>query len=169
MKITELLRAEHLAFLKVLASIEKEIDHLRTVNELRLLARITAEFLHQHGETEDNVLYPALNHLYAEVEGAPIAQMVFEHQELDEAMRQVQEIPDLGSAKTHFHRLLLAIREHFQFEESEIFPHAEKILQPASLQQLATATRQLKQYPELVVSSPAIHPQENASRLQPVP
>ena len=62
MTLTDLLRTEHSAFNTILEEIEAILPNTATLGELRILVRVMAAFLHEHGVKEEAFLYPALDH-----------------------------------------------------------------------------------------------------------
>ncbi len=138
MTITELLRIEHAAFNTILQEIEAVLPSTATLGELRLLVRVMAGFLQEHGGKEEAVLYPALDHMQAQ--RGQLKEMTQEHGELDQQIRQVAKNRDLKTARQQLGQLIQAVREHFEHEERCLFPLAEEVLEAENLVALADAS-----------------------------
>ena len=135
MKITELLRAEHAAFNAILQEIEAVLPSAETLGEIRVIVRVIASFLKQHGGKEEELLYPALDHVQAQ--RGQLKELTQEHGELDRQVRQVANNGDLNKARLQLGQLIEAIRQHFGHEERCLFPLAEEVLPSESLVALA--------------------------------
>jgi len=137
MTITELLRTEHAAFNSILQEIEGVLPSGATLGEIRILVRVIAGFLQQHGGKEEAVLYPALDHMQAH--RGKLQELTQEHGELDQQVRQVANHRDLNKARQQLGQLIQAIRQHFEHEERHLFPLAEEVLPDENLVALAEA------------------------------
>ena len=137
MTITELLRTEHAAFNVILTEIEAILPTAATLGEIRLLVCVMAAFLHQHGRKEEELLYPALDHIQAH--RGQLEEMTQDHGELDQQIRQVANNRNLGRARQQLGQLIQAVREHFEHEERHLFPLAEELLPTENLTALGSA------------------------------
>jgi hemerythrin-like domain-containing protein len=140
MTITELLRSEHAAFNAILKEIEAVLPNAATLGELRMLVCIMAGFLQRHGHKEEELLYPALDHMQAQ--RGHMKEMTQEHGELDQQIRQVAKNRDLSTARQQFSQLIQAVRQHFEHEEHHLFPLAEEVLPAEHLVALGSAAGQ---------------------------
>ncbi len=131
MKITETLMAEHRIFLKVFDQIERLLPRMRTVAEVQRMATLVEGLLLDHGATETDLTYPALDHMLQD--RGRLERLHQEHQEIDAGLREVQAAPTLGEARRRLEAALLMSRRHFQFEERFVFPLFEELLQPGTL------------------------------------
>jgi len=138
MTIIELLRTEHTVFNVFLDEIEAVLPQIATLGELRLLIRLVARFLQQHGHKEEDLLYPAIDQM--QVERGEMTEMAQEHVELDQRILQVAIIRDLSEALKQFGQIIQSVRQHFDYEERHLFPLAEKVLQSGSLVALGGVT-----------------------------
>jgi hemerythrin-like domain-containing protein len=144
MTIIELLRTEHAVFNIFLNEIEAVLPQVATLGELRLVLRLLARFLQQHGHKEEELLYPAIDQM--QVERGQMTEMAQEHVELDQQILQVAKTRDLSQALKQFSQVIQAVRLHFEHEERRLFPLAEKVLQSESLVALGdVAERTLSQ------------------------
>ncbi len=137
MTLTDLLRTEHSAFNTILEEIEAILPNTATLGELRILVRVMAAFLHEHGVKEEAFLYPALDHIQAQ--RGQLNEMVQEHGELDEQILQVAKSNDLKNARQQLGQLIQAVHQHFEHEELHLFPLAEELLQADNLVAMASA------------------------------
>src|ERR1035438_6836841 len=115
MTITELLRTEHAVFNTILNEIEAVLPSITTLGEIRILVRVMAGFLQPHGGKEEAILYPALDHMQAQ--RGQLKELVQEHGELDQQIRQVAKNRDLNTARQQLGQLIRAVRQHFEHEE----------------------------------------------------
>jgi len=140
MTITDLLRAEHAAFNAILKEIEAVLPGAATLGELRILARVMAGFLQQHGQKEDDLLFPAVDQMQAQ--RGHLEEMTREHEELDRQIREVAKNMDLNKARQQLGQLIHAVRRHFEHEERHLFPLAEEVLRAENLAALSGAAGQ---------------------------
>ncbi|MGD1084166.1 MAG: hemerythrin domain-containing protein [Verrucomicrobiota bacterium] len=140
MTITELLRSEHDAFDVILKEIEAVLPGAATLGELRILARVMAGFLEQHGRKEEELLFPAVDQMQAQ--RGSLEEMAQEHEELDQQIREVAKSRELRKARQQLGQLIRAVRQHFEHEERHLFPLAEEVLQAENLAALSGAAGQ---------------------------
>ena len=140
MKITETLVTEHRIFLGVFEQIDRLLPGVRTVAEIRRLARLVEGLLERHGSDETELAYLALDHVLQD--RGRLDRLHQEHQEIDAALREVQTAPNGSTARRLLATALLAARNHFRFEEQFVFPLLEKTLEPGTLAELGTDWRQ---------------------------
>lgn len=134
MKITEALLAEHLVFHSLFDHIEAAAPRLKTLAEVKLLAKLMESILRAHSDTEDELFIGPLEHCFEQI-GQRDA-FIQEHEEIDGNLKQVQEAKQVRRA---CHRLLAAVaysRRHFDKEERIVFPMAERILKGKTLTEL---------------------------------
>ncbi len=131
MKITEALFAEHLVFHNMFDYIEASVPQLKTLAEVKSLARLMESLLKAHSDTEDELFLGPLDHCFEQM-GQRDA-FLEEHKEIDESLKNLRQVKDLRKAR----QLLLAAvtysREHFDKEERIVFPLAERVLKHKTL------------------------------------
>lgn len=132
--ITQALITEHAVFTTVFNKIEHQLPGLRTVEEVKLLGSLVETLLQEHGATETDLAYVALDHAL-DHEGR-LDELHEDHHEIDSCLREVQAATTLADARHLLKLALHSSRNHFQREESNIFPLLEKMLQAESLVQL---------------------------------
>jgi hemerythrin-like domain-containing protein len=134
MKITEALFAEHLVFHSMFDHIEAAVPRLKTLAEVKSLARLMESVLKAHSDTEDELFIGPLEHCFEQI-GQRDA-FLEEHQEIDDNLKTLRQAKQLKQAR----QLLLAAvaysRRHFDKEERIVFPMAERVLNGKTLQAL---------------------------------
>jgi hemerythrin-like domain-containing protein len=134
MKITEALVAEHAVLCQLFDRVEEELPGIANLETITLLARLIEKLLDSHGRAEEDLVFCALDHSL-ENEGRR-ERFHQDHRELDERFREIANATDLLSARRLFHSVLLASRNHFRFEEEDLFPFAQSVLGPDILDEL---------------------------------
>jgi hemerythrin-like domain-containing protein len=141
--ITKTLVMEHAVFCKVFEQIEKVVADSASAPEVKALASVVEGLLEEHGETEANLAYPALDHILADKK--VLNRMYQDHHEIDGHFKRIHRVADAAEARRLLAKALAATREHFRREEKEIFPLMEKTLQPDTL--LTLNRGRLEAYP----------------------
>ena len=132
MTIIEGLVAEHRTFLAVFDEIERALPGVKTMDEMTRLCQFLERLLHNHGETEKDLAYIALDHILKQHD--QLTRLYHDHQELDILLKDVEKIKDIDEARTQFKKALDASRAHFKDEERTLFPLIETALQIETLQ-----------------------------------
>jgi hemerythrin-like domain-containing protein len=132
--ITQALITEHTVFTTVFNTIEQQLPGLRTVEEVKLLGSLVESLLEEHGATETDLAYVALDH--ALDHDGQLDKLHEEHHEIDGGLRRVQAATTLKEAQRLLTMALRSTREHFKHEEHSVFPLLEKMLQTETLAQL---------------------------------
>jgi hemerythrin-like domain-containing protein len=134
MKITEALFAEHLVFHNMFDHIEAVTPKLKTAAEVRALAALMEAVLKAHSDTEDDLFIGPLEHCFEQIGQRETFHA--DHVEIDDNLKSVQTARLLRQAQ----ELLLAAvsysRRHFDREERIVFPMAEQVLKPTTLNEL---------------------------------
>lgn len=134
MKITEALLAEHVVFHSVFDHIELVAPHLETLAEIKVLGGMLAALLEHHGEAEDKLLMEPLEHHLDHLGHRD--SFHHEHEVIDGFLIQLQNMPDLASARSLLLKTVQFSRHHFDKEERLIFPMAEQNLSQKTLREL---------------------------------
>src|SRR5215472_4208568 len=137
MKITEALLAEHLVFHHMFDYLEATLPTIRTLGEVKALARLMENMLRAHSETEDDLFIGALEHCFEQIGQREMFHQ--EHEEIDANLKKVQESKHLGRAREILLSAVSYSRRHFDKEERIVFPLAEKVLKPETLNELGEA------------------------------
>ena len=134
MKITEALVAEHTIFLTVFDHIERVLPSLTTQTEISTMASIVEGLLEAHAKTETNMAYLALDHVLEQ--NGELKRMHQDHHEIDARLREVHKANTCAESRRLLKAVLAGCREHFQLEESNVFPLLERVLQEETLPEL---------------------------------
>lgn len=134
MKITGILRAEHAVFHNLFDYIERTTPNVKTVAEVKSLARLTETLLAAHSKTEDELFIEPLEHCFEQV--GQRETFHDEHEAIDLALLAVQKARDIKSARKQLLAVVLAARKHFDKEERIVFPMAEHVLKAKTLTDL---------------------------------
>jgi len=134
MRITDALFAEHLVFHSMFDAVEAMVPGLRTLPEIKAVAKVLESMLKVHAEIEDDLFLGPLEHCFEQI--GQRDSFLEEHQEMDENIHRVQHAIRLRGAQ----QLLLAAvadsRRHFDREERIVFPMAERVLKTETLMEL---------------------------------
>jgi hemerythrin-like domain-containing protein len=136
--ITDALVTEHSILRYVFDEINRLLPGVRTVAEVRLLARLVEGVLSHHADVEQNLAYAALDHALAEK--GELKRLYQDHQEIDSHLRSAARAADFSDAVRLLQTGLQASREHFQREEQTVFPLFEKLFQPQAMEALGVGT-----------------------------
>jgi hemerythrin-like domain-containing protein len=137
MKITEALLAEHQVFHSLFDHVDRMLPRLKTLAEIKTLARLLEAALRDHSQAEDDLLLEPLEHCIEQLgQSGPFHQ---EHEEIDHCLLQVQKCRESAKARKLLLAAVQASRIHFNKEERIVFPLAEKSLSPRTLQNLGAA------------------------------
>jgi hemerythrin-like domain-containing protein len=139
-RVTDIIDAlviEHQVFRAVFDEIERELPRLRTVEEVRLLCRLVAALLHDHGDEETNLIYIALDHVL--LERHQLTRLNHDHHELDAILRKVEIVKEFEEARRQLKATLIMARAHFNDEEHNVFPVIERVLHRETLLELGNA------------------------------
>lgn len=134
MKITDALLAEHIVFHHLFDCVEAAVPKLKTVGEVRALAKLLAAVLETHSHSEETLVFEPLDHCLAQLgQTEPFEE---EHQEIEANLVQAQKAKSLTTARRLLLAAVVASRTHFDKEERLIFPLAEKVLKSRTLTEL---------------------------------
>lgn len=134
MKITGILQAEHAVFHNLFDYIERTAPTIRTMAEIRSLARLSEALLAAHSKTEDELFIEPLEHCFEQV--GQRETFHDEHEAIDHALLAVQRAKDVKTARKQLLAVVLAARKHFDKEERIVFPMAERVLKGKTLTDL---------------------------------
>ncbi len=123
--------AEHRVFLTIFDQIEHMLPDIKTTGEMKLLCRLLAGLLQEHGGAERDLAYIALDHILHEHNR--LTRLNHDHQELDGLLSEVEQTKDLPKARLRLKVALDANRAHFEQEERVLFPQLEEVLQYETL------------------------------------
>lgn len=134
MKITDVLRIEHAVFHDLFDHMEILAPQARTLSEVKALAALVDKVMAPHTKTEDDVFIEPLEHCFDQI--GQNETFHAEHRQIEEALASVQEARSVRSAKRILMAAIASSRRHFEKEERIVFPLAEQILKPESMEEL---------------------------------
>ena len=125
-KLTDALLGEHGVFYAIFDRIEAVTAAATSVAQTREATAVLSAVLLSHANLEEELLFPALEaHIGT---GGPLAEMRAEHDEIEDALRQIEEAQDLDDGADCVARALSIVRDHFQKEEEVLFSMARQTL-----------------------------------------
>jgi hemerythrin-like domain-containing protein len=136
MKATELLVREHQSIRVLLAECEDASCRIEA-GSARAIARL-AEALLLHDKIEEEIFYPSLIAAYSAGPDSPVEQAGDEHQQIKQLLREVAEInpADKRRRDAAFKLMKEAAEKHFEREEAELIPAAERDLSEERLTEI---------------------------------
>ena len=134
MKITEALFAEHLVFHSMFDHIEAKVPKLKTLGEIKALAKLLEAMLKAHSDTEDELFLGPLEHCFEQI--GQRDSFLEEHQEMNESLKMVQKAARARQAQSLLLAAVAHSRRHFEREERIVFPLAERVLKSSTLNEL---------------------------------
>jgi hemerythrin-like domain-containing protein len=134
MKITDVLRAEHTVFYHLFDQIEASAPQLKTLAEVKALARLVDKVMSPHSQTEDELFIEPLEHCFDQIGHKETFHR--EHALIEEMFARIQKTGALKDARKLLLDVIAASRKHFDKEERIVFPMAERILKAKTLADL---------------------------------
>ncbi len=128
---------EHAIFLGVFEQIERALPGCTTLSQLRTMAGMVEGLLRPHAETEANLAYAALDQALAE--RGRLDRLYQDHDEIDARLKNVRRARTCAQARQLLEASLRASRDHFLYEEREVFPLLEQWLKGELLAELGRA------------------------------
>ncbi len=125
-KLTDALLGEHGIFYALFDQIEAVTAAATSVAQIQEATAVLSAVILSHANLEEELLFPALE-TYMGTTG-PLAVMRSEHDEIEDALRQVEEARDLDDGADCVARALNIARDHFQKEEEVLFSMARQTL-----------------------------------------
>jgi iron-sulfur cluster repair protein YtfE (RIC family) len=126
MKLTDALLGEHGVLYVLFDQIEAVTATATNVVQIQEATMALSAVVLSHSDLEEELLFPALEtHMGAT---GPLAEMRTEHDEIDHALRQIEEAQDLDDGADWVARTLRILRGHFQKEEEVLFSIARQTL-----------------------------------------
>lgn len=126
MKLTDALLGEHGVLYALFDRIEAVAATATSVAQIQEATAALSAVILSHANLEEELLFPALE-TYMGTTG-PLAVMRSEHDEIEDALRQVEEARELDDGADCVARALNIARDHFQKEEEVLFSMARQTL-----------------------------------------
>ncbi len=134
MKITEALRRDHKVFYNQFQDLENALLSQEGPPEIESQLDALTAALETHAQLEDELLFAALEPYLGPM--GPLAVMRTEHTEIENTLGQLQEAAGFAVTEQRVSHLLQVARPHFAKEEQILFPTAEQVLDPDTLEEL---------------------------------
>ncbi len=134
MKITDILRAEHTVFHHVFDHIESVAPKLRSLSEIKTLARLADKVMSPHSHVEDELFIEPLEHCFEQI--GQRETFHHEHEVIEKTFSAIAKARDLKTARSLLLRAIVASRKHFDKEERIVFPMAERVMKTKTLTDL---------------------------------
>ncbi len=126
MKLTDALLGEHGVLYAYFDRIEAVAAAATSLTQIQEATVVLSAVVRSHANLEEELLFPALEaHMGP---AGPLAVMRAEHDEFEDALRQIQEARDLDDGVDRVARALSIVRNHFQKEEEVLFSIARQTL-----------------------------------------
>ena len=136
MKITDILRAEHTVFHHLFDHIETTAPRLKSLAEVKSLAKLVDKVMAPHSHTEDELFIAPLEHCFEQIGHRETFHQ--EHEMIEATLVKVSKARTLKDGKQLLLGLIAAARKHFEKEERIVFPLAERILKAKTLTDLGS-------------------------------
>lgn len=137
MKITDALKAEHAVFHNLFDYLEKVVPDLKTLAEVKAMAKLMESLLEAHGKVEDELVSLPLEHVLEHI--GQLEKFKYEHDEIDKNLKGIQNAKSVKDAKKMLLNAVIYSRCHFDNEERNFFSLAEKFLKKSTLEELGKA------------------------------
>lgn len=134
MKLTDALLGEHGVFYAQFDHLAQAVPPESTLELIQSQAALLSAALATHANLEDELLFSALDPHLGHM--GPLSVMRMEHDEIENALGQVQRASDLAEAKQWLSHAVRVARDHFAKEEQVLFPMAHQVLSEEQLTQL---------------------------------
>jgi len=131
MKITDILRAEHTVFHHLFDHIESSAPRLKSLAEVKSLAKLVDKVMAPHSHTEDELFIEPLEHCFEQIGHRETFHQ--EHELIEATLLKVSKARTLKDGKKLLIGVIAAARKHFEKEERIVFPMAERILKAKTL------------------------------------
>ncbi len=136
-KLTDALLGEHGVIYTLFDQIEAVTATATSVVHIQEATVVLSAVVLSHANLEEELLFPALE-THVGTTG-PLAVMRTEHDEIEHALRRIEEAQNLDDGADCVARALSIVRNHFQKEEEVLFSMARQTLDEETQIQLGKA------------------------------
>ena len=126
MKLTDALLGEHGVFYALFDQLESAATAAAGGTRVQEIATAVGAVLQSHANLEEDLLFPTLEPFIGE--DGPLAVMRAEHNEIEQALKQIEDMSDPDDATDAVSQALDLIRDHFRKEEEVLFAMAGQML-----------------------------------------
>ena len=132
MKITDALLGEHGVFYGLMRHVEEAAPLWDDTSETRAAAAMLVSVLKTHADLEDEILFHLLEPDLGK-QNSILSILRIQHEEIEVTLAKVIETELAARARELLLCTLDLIRDHFEREERDLFPEAERLLGPDRL------------------------------------
>ncbi len=136
-KLTDALLGEHGVFYALFDQIEAVTSTATSVVQIQQATVALSAVILSHAKLEEELLFPALE-MHIGTTG-PLAVMRSEHDQIEQALQQIEAAQNLDDGADCVARALSILRDHFQKEEEVLFSIARQTLDEETLIRLGNA------------------------------
>ena len=138
MKLTNALLGEHAVIYELLDHVRDTILTSDDIRDIHGAVAVVERLLVSHARIEEDLLFSRLEPHLGEMGGqmGPLAMMRAEHLEIDDLLETAGRETDIAVLKSGIGQLLDLVHDHFQKEETVLFPMAQHCLDEATLTDL---------------------------------
>jgi hemerythrin-like domain-containing protein len=144
MKITEILKNDHQAVMRLIEELEDADDQIETATGNQEIFDHLNKLIKTHTGIEEEIFYPAMKEFS---ESRDLVRVFHkEHKEIDQLLSSLSVLrPGSDPFQKALSLLLETIERHVDEEENELFPLAESLCGEGRLQELGRRVRDLKE------------------------
>ena len=136
-KLTDALLGEHGVFYALFDQIEAVTAAATSVAQIQGATVTLSAVILSHAHLEEELLFPALETHMGRT--GPLAVMRTEHDEIKDALRQIEEAQNFDDGADCVAHALSILRDHFQKEEEVLFSMARQLLDEETQTRLGKA------------------------------
>ncbi len=125
-KLTDALLGEHGVFYALFDQIEAAASAADSVTRVQEITMVVGAVIRSHANLEEDLLFPALEPFMGA--DGPLAVMRAEHNEIEQALQRIVDMPDPDDATDSVSQALDLVRDHFRKEEEVLFGMARQML-----------------------------------------
>ncbi len=134
MKLTNALLGEHAVIYELFDYLRDTILKSDDIRDIHCAIAVVERLLVSHARIEEDLLFPRLEPHLGQM--GPLAMMRAEHRAIDDLLEAARRATDIAALKSAIGQLLDLVHDHFQKEETVLFPMARQCLDAATLTDL---------------------------------
>ncbi len=134
MKLTNALLGEHAVIYELFDYVRDTILNSDDIRDIRGAVAVVERLLVSHARIEEDLLFSRLEPHLGQM--GPLAMMRDEHRAIDELLEAARRETDIAALKSAIGELLDLAHDHFQKDETVVFPMARQCLDEATLTDL---------------------------------
>ena len=134
MKLTSALLGEHAVIYELFDYLRNTILKSDDIRDIHGAGAVVERLLVPHARIEEDLLFSRLEPHLGQM--GPLAMMRAEHRAIDDLLEAARRETDIAALKSAIGQLLDLAHDHFQKEETVLFPMARQCLGEATLTEL---------------------------------